>query len=81
MKILEIEVDFVAEASWFQWNECSSASMLDSIKAIASRNMGLSDFNDWFEELSDSQQTRLLIEFAVYKHDGQVYFVEDKKFQ
>lgn len=80
MRILEIETDFLMEASWFQWHECSE-NMLESIKSISSQDMDYNDFCGWFEELTESQQTKLLIDFVVYEINGWVYFVDDKKFR
>ena len=81
MRIFEREVDFLAEGAWFQWGECSSDSMVNIIKSIAYEDMDLNDFNNWFEEMSESKRIQLLVVFTVYEHNGWVYLVDNKKFK
>ena len=79
MRILDREVDFLAGGGWFQWDECSSDSMVDIIKSMSYEDMDLNDFNNWFEGMSESKRIQLLVVFTVYEHNGWVYLISNKK--
>lgn len=78
MRILEREIDFLAEDAWFEWHECPE-NTLESIQAISSQDMDYNDFCSWFEELSESKRIQLLVVYTIYEHNGWVYLVDNKK--
>lgn len=79
MRILEKQINFPAEDSWYQWEDCPDA-MFDSVESIAYKIMNLHDFNNMFKGLSEGDKNTLVFKSTVYEHGGCVYFVDNRKF-